>query len=220
MCSMWRVPMAREPAPKRAAISRLRAATADEAEFPIGKRLQSLRLGKGLTVRKLAVLAGVPGSTISKIENGQLRPSLVHAINLATALQENLAFLGRRYRDHPQPRSVVRVSERRTINYPELGFALQDLSGQFLPGVLETRLGMLEPGAHSGVEPMTHRGEELCYVVEGAIRYRIDNGMDTETLELQPREFLQFRSSAPHSWENAHSGQTKVLWVFSDGLSF
>ncbi len=208
------------PATRRAGPSGQRIVAEDDTDITIGLRLQTLRLGKGLTVRKLAVLAGVPGSTISKIENGQLRPSLVHAINLATALQENLAFLVGRYRDRPRPRSVVRASDRQTINYPELGFALQDLSGQFLPGVLEARLGMLEPGAHSGVDPMTHRGEEICYVVEGAIRYRIDNGIDIETLELQPREYLQFKSSTPHSWENSHSGQTKVLWVFSDGLSF
>jgi len=193
---------------------------AHEAEFSIGDRLHELRVSKGLTVRKLSILSSVPVSTISKIENGQLRPSLVHAINLATALQENLAFLVGRYRDRPEPRSVVRAYDRKTILYPELGFTLQDLSGQFLPGVLEARLGTLEPGAHSGVEPMTHRGEELCYVIEGGIRYRIDNGLDVETLELQEHEYLQFKSSTPHSWENSHGGQTKVLWVFSEGLSF
>ncbi|MDB5999602.1 MAG: Cupin 2 conserved barrel domain protein [Rhizobacter sp.] len=195
-------------------------APADEGDMNIGERIKELRLAKGLTISRLATLAGVPGSTISKIENGQLRPSLVHAINLANALEENLAFIAGRYRDRPQPRSVVRASDRQTINYPDLAFALQDLSGQFLPGVLEARLGMLEPGAHSGVDPMTHQGEEICYVVEGAIRYRIANGFDVETIELLPREYLQFKSGVPHSWENSHSGQTKVLWVFSDGLSF
>jgi transcriptional regulator with XRE-family HTH domain len=191
-----------------------------EAEFSIGQRLHELRLTKGLTVRKLSLLSRVPVSTISKLENGQLRPSLVHAINLATALQENLAFLVGRYRDRPKPRSVVRASDRKIIHYPELGFALHDLSGQFLPGVLEARLGTLEPGAHSGVDPMTHCGEELCYVIEGGIRYRIDNGLDIETLELQQNEYLQFKSSTPHSWENSQSIQTEVLWVFSEGLSF
>ena len=182
----------------------------------IGERIKELRLAKRLTIGRLAALAGVPPSTISKIENGRLRPSLVHAINLAAALEENLAFLVGKYRDRPQPRAVVRATERDTINYPEMGLALQDLSGQFIPGVLEARLGMLAPGAHSGVEPMTHPGEELCYVIDGAIRYRIDS----ETIELLAREYLQFKSNIQHSWENPHSGETRVLWVFSDGLSF
>jgi transcriptional regulator with XRE-family HTH domain len=193
---------------------------AAEDDLNIGERLKELRIGKGLTVSRLAAMAGVPGSTISKIENGRLRPSLVHAINLAAALKENLAFLTGRYRDRPQPRSVVRAADRQTLKMPELAFALQDLSGHFLPGVLEARVGMLEPGAHSGIDPMTHQGEEVCFVVEGAIRYRIANGSDVETIELLPREYLQFKSTVPHSWENSHNGPTKVLWVFSDGLSF
>lgn len=204
-----RTRMSPEPKPKPA-----------DADMTVGTRLKELRLAKSLTIGRLSALAGVPGSTISKIENGQLRPSLVHAINLAAALEENLAFLAGRYRDRPQPRSIVRAPDREAINYPELGFALQDLSGQFMPGVLEARLGVLAPGAHSGVEPMTHRGEELCFAIEGAIRYRIDSGIHVETVELLPREYLQFKSSIPHSWENAHRGETRVLWVFSDGLSF
>lgn len=182
----------------------------------IGERLRTLRLGRRFTIARLAALSGVPGSSISKIENGQLRPSLVHAINLAEALGENLGFLLGRYRDRPEPRAVVRAADRDRIDYPEMGLALQDMSGRFAPGVLEARLGVLERGAHSGVEPMTHAGEELCFVIEGAIRYRIDD----HTFDLAAREVLQFKSAIPHSWENAHGGETRVLWVFSDGLSF
>lgn len=182
----------------------------------IGERLRTLRLAKRLTIARLAAQAGVPGSSISKIENGQLRPSLVHAINLAEALGENLGFLLGRYRDHAQPRAVVRAHDRDSIDYPEMGLALQDMSGRFAPGVLEARLGVLEPGAHSGIEPMTHEGEEMCFVLEGAIRYRIDDS----TIDLGTREIVQFKSSMPHSWENAHPGRTRVLWVFSDGVSF
>jgi transcriptional regulator with XRE-family HTH domain len=182
----------------------------------VGERLRELRLGRNYTISRLAELSNVPASTISKIENGQLRPSLVHAINLASALQENLGFLIARYRGRPQPRVVVRQTERDTICYPEMGLTLQDLSGHFLPGVLETRIGILAPGAHSGVGSMTHQGEELCYVISGAISYRIDDA----TYDLGSGEYLQFKSDIPHSWENAGPGETRVLWVFSDGLSF
>jgi transcriptional regulator with XRE-family HTH domain len=182
----------------------------------VGERLRELRLGRKYTISRLAELSNVPASTISKIENGQLRPSLVHAINLASALQENLGFLIARYRERPQPRVVVRQAERDTIFYPEMGLTLQDLSGHFLPGVLETRIGILARGAHSGVGPMTHQGEEFCYVISGAISYRVDE----QTYDLAPGEYLQFKSDIRHSWENASPGETRVIWVFSDGLSF
>src|SRR5215469_4398483 len=102
----------------------------------VSERLRELRLARKLTISRLAELSKVPASTISKIENGQLRPSLVHAINLASALEENLGFLVARFRERPRPRSVVRRVQRDTIEYPEMGLTLQDLSGHFLPGVL------------------------------------------------------------------------------------
>jgi transcriptional regulator with XRE-family HTH domain len=182
----------------------------------VSQRLRELRLGRKLTISRLAELSKVPASTISKIENGQLRPSLVHAINLATALQENLGFLVARFRERPQPRVVVRRAERDTIEYPEMGLTLQDLSSHFLPGVLEARLGILARGAHSGVGSMRHQGEEFCLVLSGAISYRIDE----QIYDLGTNEYLHFRSDIPHSWENAVVHETRVLWIFSDGLSF
>jgi transcriptional regulator with XRE-family HTH domain len=182
----------------------------------VGERLREIRLGTKLTISRLSELSNVPSSTISKIENGQMRPSLVHAINLASALRENLGFLIARYRERPQPRVIIRRSKRETIAYPEMGLTLQDLSGHFLPGILEARIGVLERGAHSGVGSMTHPGEEFCHVISGAISYCVDN----ETFDLAAGEYLQFKSEIRHSWENAHTGITQVLWVFSDGLSF
>jgi transcriptional regulator with XRE-family HTH domain len=100
----------------------------------VGKRLRELRLSRELTLSSLAKLSNVPASTISKIENGQLRPSLVHAINLATALRENLGFLATRAHERPRPCEIVRRGEQDTIEYPDLALFFQDLSGHFLPG--------------------------------------------------------------------------------------
>lgn len=182
----------------------------------VGQRLRDLRQGRGLTIRQLASLSGVPSSTISKIENGQLRPSLVHAINLAEALEENLGFLISRYRDRPEPVVIVRAGTRNTIRYGDIGLALQDLNGHFRPGTLEARIGILDPGAHSGLRPMTHQGEEFCFVIEGALRYHVDD----EAVELTAGHYLHFKSDVSHAWENVHPGKTRVLWVFSSGLSF
>lgn len=182
----------------------------------VGERLRELRLGRKLTLSALAELANVPASTISKIENGQLRPSLVHAINLASALNENLGFLIDRFRNRPQPVVVVRARDRDTIYYPDMGLTLQDLSGHFSSGVLEARVGVLERGAHSGVSGMRHPGEEFCYVISGSIRYQIGG----EIHDLTAGEYLHFKSTIQHSWENSYGRETRVLWVFSDGLSF
>ncbi len=182
----------------------------------VGRRLRALRLEKGLTVNGLAAIAQVPPSTISKMENGRLQPSLVHAINLAMALGENLGFLVDRYRAEPEDAVVARRRDRAKIDYPEMGITLEDLNGNFHSGVLEARLGVLQRGATSGAETMSHVGEEFCYVVDGAIRYTVDG----EAFTLETGDSLHFRSELAHRWENRRDGVTTVAWVFSDGLSF
>lgn len=202
-----------EPSRRPRAAERPR--TPDDAKS-IGDRLRKLRLGRSLTINTLAKRAGVPASTISKIENGLLKPSLVHAINLATALEENLGFLVDRYRSEPQRTSIVYAGQRERLEFPDMGLTLHDLSGHFNPGVLEARYGILKTGAHSGRAPMTHPGDEICCVVKGAIAFQVGG----EQWTLAEGDTIHFKSDLPHRWENAARGRTEVIWVFSDGLSF
>jgi transcriptional regulator with XRE-family HTH domain len=210
-------------------LSRSRSQTAEQGALKVGadteynvenvgQRLRELRKQKGLTINGLAKLARVPASTISKIENGLLKPSLVHAINLANALEENLGFLVDHFRSKPQRSSFVYAASRNEIDYPEMSMSLQDLNGQFIPGLLEARLGSLRSGAHSGHAPMTHRGEELCYVLKGSIRYCIEG----EEWILGLGDSVHFKSTLKHRWLNAYRGTTQVIWLFSDsgGLKF
>ncbi|MCW5770674.1 MAG: helix-turn-helix transcriptional regulator [Rhodospirillaceae bacterium] len=203
------------PSSQARAGERPSAAPADDAKT-IGDRLRRLRVGRNLTINTLAKRAGVPASTISKIENGLLKPSLVHAINLATALEENLGFLVDRYRAEPQRTSIVYARQREKLEFPDMGLTLHDLSGRFNPGVLEARYGVLKAGAHSGRAPMTHPGDEICCVVKGAITFHVGG----EHWTLAAGDTIHFKSDLPHRWENAARGRTEVIWVFSDGLSF
>lgn len=182
----------------------------------LGPTLRTLRLSRGWSLSELSLASGVPISTISKIENGQMSPSLVHAINLAGALDANLGFLVGRDARQSAPFSVVRAEGRAEIDFAEMSLKLQDLQGGFTPNLLEARLGVLSPGARSGEEPMRHAGEEICHVLDGAIRYTIADTVH----ELAAGDTIHFKCSDPHLWENRAPGTTRVVWVFSDGLSF
>jgi transcriptional regulator with XRE-family HTH domain len=182
----------------------------------LGGQLRDLRYARGLSLSELAEASGVPPSTISKIENRQMNPSLVHAINLARALDENLGFLIDRDGGRNAAFSVTRSGRRARLDLPEMSLVLEDLHGDFAPGLLEARLGIIAHGAVSGDEPMRHDGEELCHVLSGAIRYRVDGC----SFDLAAGDTIQFKCSDPHSWENIAPGVTRVMWVFSEGLSF
>ncbi|MDF2373873.1 MAG: helix-turn-helix domain-containing protein [Rhizobiaceae bacterium] len=182
----------------------------------LGARLRELRRARGLSLDDLAAISGVPPSTISKIENRQMNPSLVHAINMAEALNENLGFLIDDRVGRDVAFTVVRSNTRAKLDLPEMSLSLEDLHGDFAPGILEARLGTITAGATSGEEPMRHAGEELCHVLDGAIRYIVDG----QRFDLGVGDTIQFKCSDPHLWENIAPGTTRVLWVFSEGLSF
>lgn len=182
----------------------------------LGERLRGLRRDKGFSIAGLASRSGVPASTISKIENGRLNPSLVHAINLASALDANLGFLVDRSRTPHARYSVVRARQRLRRRFPEIDMALADLNVGFVPGLLEARLGEIEPGAHSGRDFMSHPGEEFVHVLEGAVTF----DMDGVPIELATGDSLHFKCDTPHRWTNGPDRTAVLLWVFSDGLSF
>lgn len=189
---------------------------ANDAGFTLGARLRFLRVEKGLSVSGLSEASGVPRSTISKIENGLLNPSLVHAINLALALDANLGFLVDGQRTRHARYAVVRASQRGRRQFDEMGMVLEDLNLGFVPGLLESRIGHLDAGAHSGAQPMRHSGEELVHVLAGAVTYDVD-GVE---YKLERGDTLHFKCDLPHRWANESGRETILLWVFSDGLSF
>lgn len=158
----------------------------------------------------------MPRSTISKIENGLLNPSLVHAINLASALDANLGFLVDGQRTRHARHAVVRAAQRGRRRLDEMGMTLEDLNLGFVPGLLESRIGHLDAGAHSGKQPMRHSGEELVHVLAGEVVYDVD-GVE---YRLERGDTLHFKCDLPHCWVNESGRETILLWVFSDGLSF
>jgi transcriptional regulator with XRE-family HTH domain len=182
----------------------------------LGERLRLLRRERGFSIADLAKASAVPVSTISKIENGLLNPSLVHAINLASALDANLGFLVDRARTRLARSAVVRRGQRGRRDFPEMAMVLEDLNIGFVPGLLEARIGTISPDTHSGSELMSHPGEELVHVLEGSVVFDLDG----EEHRLAEGDSLHFKCDTPHRWMN-HGKETAVLlWIFSDGLSF
>ena len=52
----------------------------------VGEMLRKGREAKGLTLRDLQALTGIPYATISRLENDQIRPAFRHVVTIARAL--------------------------------------------------------------------------------------------------------------------------------------
>lgn len=164
-------------------------------EKALGHKVRTLRRDRDLSVAELGQAAGVSLGMISKIENGQISPSLSTMNSIATALNVPLSSL------------FSMFEEKRDCSYVENGQGLiierggtksghvYELLGASLGGdvVVEPYLITLEDGA----EPYTsfrHAGIEFIYMLSGEVVYRHSN----HDYHLQPGDSLMFDSAGLH----------------------
>jgi len=70
-------------------------------------------------------------------------------------------------------------------------------------------MSVLKPGATSGEDYVTHRGEEFFLVVKGSLEVEL-NG---QTSRLEEGDSLYFRGNTPYRWKNAAEKETQILIV-------
>ena len=73
---------------------------------------------------------------------------------------------------------------------------------------------VVEPLANSGPDPMRHPGEELIYLLEGAMCFTVDG----KAIELEPGDSIHFRTDRPHTWENPSERPARALWFMVRGV--
>lgn len=169
-------------------------------EMAIGHEVRAYRKKLGITVSNLAVTTGISLGMLSKIENGNISPSLTTLQSLSRALGVPLTAFFRRYEE---PRNAVFVKsgqgvevERRGSRaghqYNVLGHIDNNTSGVVVEPYLITLT------ADSDVFPtFQHLGIELIYMLEGEVAYRHGD----QLYSMQPGDSLFFDSDAPHGPE-------------------
>lgn len=161
-------------------------------------QVRALRRRADLTVAELAGEAGISTGMLSKIENGQISPSLATLQSLSKALNVPITQLFATFEER-RDCSFVRagqgvIIERRGTKvghrYSLLGHGLGG------PVVVEPYLITL----HDEAQPYTgfhHAGTEFIYMLTGEVVYRHGD----QTYHLRPGDALMFDSAALHGPE-------------------
>lgn len=167
-------------------------------EQAIGAEVRALRTRRGLKSSDLAAAAGISGSLMSKIENGQVSPSLSTLQALAAALNVPIGLL---FANAEEPRdcSYVRSGEGAVIERrgTKAGHEYR-LLGHSLAGdlVVEPYLITLAEQAEAYIG-FQHAGVELIHMLTGRVAYRHAD----RTYQLAPGDTLMFDASAAHGPE-------------------
>ena len=167
-------------------------------EQSLGIQIRLLRRHAELTVAELANSAGISAGMLSKIENGQISPSLGTLQAVASSLGVPLTQLFASFDERRdcsfvpagQGVSIERRGSKAGHQYHLLGHALGG------PVVVEPYLITLREKAVS-YTGFHHAGVEFLYMLTGEVVYRHGD----ETYHLRPGDALMFDSAAPHGPE-------------------
>ncbi|GAB2582271.1 XRE family transcriptional regulator [Streptomyces capparidis] len=162
----------------------------------LGRRVQGLRLDRGLTLQALADAASVSVSMLSSVERGQKAPTVVVLARVADGLGVPLAELVASAEDR---RVVVRrAAEQDVVDEP--GGWRRAILTPVVPGVnFEWIRSTLPPGCDAGRFPAYAPGShEFVVVHSGELRLTVG---DT-SLELAAGDSVYFAADVPHGYAN------------------
>ncbi len=188
--------------PDEAAPDLLTGSGAGEAgpslEQALGAQIRMLRRRAEATVAELAAHAGISAGMLSKIENGQISPSLSTLQAVAGSLGVPLTQL---FAGFEERRDCSFVQSGRGVSIDRRGSKVghqYNLLGHVLGGAVAVEPYLI--ALHEEAAPYTgfrHAGTEFIYMLTGEVMYR--HGEDT--YHLRPGDALLFDSAAPHGPE-------------------
>lgn len=186
--------------------------TPDQA-LTLGARLRARRKVLGLTMQKVAEDAGLTIGFISQIERGLASPSLSSLAAVSRVLDMDTGEL---FAQPPTPGAITTAGMRPVYGLDPAGMSYERISSSFPGNVLRAVLIHEAPGHRS--EPIRHEGEELFYILQGALTVEIE----AQRHVLRAGDSIHFASTRVHSSWNHTDQPTTILHVctmdvFGDG---
>ena len=178
-------------------------------ELHLGKKIQEVRMERGLSVRKTAALANITASMLSQIENDQVNPSINTLRAIAQVLDTPLyAF----FKESPPVSPVVHPEERRTIgskSEPDVHYELLTWDTR---GSIEFCMMILPPRVSSYRDIQSHAGEEVAYICSGDA---VVLDMDGTTYALRTGDSVRIPPNVPHAWHNQADTPAQVIFAIT-----
>ncbi len=165
----------------------------------VGTGIRELRIKNRLTIADVATLAGMSDGMLSRIENGQVSPSLDSLNRLARALGVEIGHLFRNFGmrqgkalhvKQGEGMEVVRRGTSKGHTYHLLAYD-QGPKKRFEPFLISM------DDAAEVFPTFEHAGTEFIYMLQGRIEYR----HGSQTYLLEPGDSFTFPGNVPHGPE-------------------
>jgi transcriptional regulator with XRE-family HTH domain len=165
----------------------------------VGARLERLRTQRLMTLVEVAAATGISKSTLSRLENGQRRPTLELLLALSHTYRVSLDDLVAAP-EEGDPR--LRLKPGRVKGRTVIPLTRQPDAAQAWKIVIP--IGKATP------EPRTHEGYEWLYVLSGRMRLILG---DRDGV-LGPGEVASFDTTVPHWFGSTGAEPAEILSIF------
>ena len=183
----------------------------EELAFNVGRKLKGLREELGLSLRQLSEKADVSPSTIHKIENNQISPTLGTMLKITKALGKDIQY----FLDEEERADVIFCprDHRQRIHPPTLNFTIELLAGGLADQRFSALLLIVPPGGKRA-KHLLHQGEELQHCLRGTVEFTIHG----KKYLLKPGDTIHFKSDLRHGWVNVGDEEAHLLMMCSPPL--
>jgi len=161
----------------------------------VGGHLRAVRIMYGLSQRELAKRAGVTNGTISLIEQNRVSPSISSLKKVLDGIPMSLAeFFTLDLNTSPQ----VFYGREELIDLGDSDVSLRLVAAKRANRAMAILHERYRPGADTGADMLSHKGEEGGIVVSGKVELTVGG----QTRILNAGDAYYFQSSVPHRFRN------------------
>lgn len=188
--------------------------TEKRLESAIGRQVRALRKQKGWTIAQFSAEVGVSEGMLSKVENGQVSPSLSMLQTLAHTFSVPFTML---FQGYEEKRPVMHVKSGEGVEADRAGtraghhYTLLGLLSAQSSGVIVEPYMITLTEASDTFETFQHVGMEFLFMLEGAVTYRHGDRL----FQLRPGDSLFFDADAPHGPETLVKLPARYLSIIS-----
>jgi len=182
------------------------------AHYKIGPKIRALRVEKGLGQVQLGEHTGLSPALLSKIERGQLFPTLPTLLRIAMVFGVGLEHFFTDTSERPaiavtRKKDRVRLPNRMGASpaylFESLDFPLNDRK-------MDAYYAEFPPSAKPS-DSHQHRGSELIYVLKGQLAVDVDG----EVTILDEGDAMHFVAETPHTYRCQGRGTASAIVVVS-----
>jgi transcriptional regulator with XRE-family HTH domain len=170
--------------------------------YAIGPKIRSVRLKKKMGLVELGKHTGISPAMLSKIERGQLFPTLPTLLRIAMVFSVGLDYFIAADRDKPVL-GISRHQER--MRFPEKAggrdqaYEFESLDFPAVQRLLNSYFAEFFAVAPEKLRRHQHPGAEFIYVLSGTLDLHIGDEQHT----LETRDSIYFDSTVPHVYRRS-----------------